>query len=159
MAASESTLQRIEIDGVDYLIGVDPGDTLVLTDNPCNGWDLRGANWEVNELEPPQILCADRSIECPSGYSSSPLPGLADDPICSENEARCVLMTTFEISDAPLRVDGKAKPPESSFQRGPTICAWTEVSTDSDTVQLFPGVGERWVLSIEDGRIVGHAPR
>jgi hypothetical protein len=103
IAASEAKLQRIEIDGLDYVLGVDPGDTLVFTDSPCNGWDLRGANWEVNKLSPPQITCAARSSDCPQEYSASPLPGLADDPVCSADETRCVLTTTFEISAASTR--------------------------------------------------------
>jgi hypothetical protein len=158
IAASKVKLQRIAIDGFHYLLGVDPGDTLVLTDNPCNGWDLRGANWEVNELSAPQIACAARSTDCPEEYSSSPLPGLAADPVCSADEKRCVLMTTYEISAESLRVDGEEMPRGSSFQRGPTVCAWTEVSTVRETVRLFPGVGERWNLSVEEGRIVGNAP-
>lgn len=154
IAASTSEMQRISIDGNHYLVSVPPGDTLVLGDNPCNGWELSAASRNVNLLEPPAIACAANSDSCPKGYAPSPLPGLASDPVCSGDERRCAKVTGF-VTGARLSVDEYELAPGAEFQRGPTVCDWAEVTSETDRVRLYPGVGERWRLTIRDGTIVG----
>jgi hypothetical protein len=152
---SATQLQRIRIDGVDYLMQIAAGESLVLADNPCNGWELTSSSTDVNGAVPPSVVCAAEGAACPALYSDSPLPGLAADPLCSADERRCALMTTITVDGEPANLDGAPLSPGHTFELEPTICTFSELTTARDRVRLFPPMGGRWLISVEGGHISG----
>jgi hypothetical protein len=164
LVASRRELQRIAIGGSPILIHIPPRGELHVAYHPCVFWELFALWLDGATVDPPDSIAVDNKRACPKGYIEGGHIVEAARQDEAQHARRCVRSARLALDTSTRRtlkfVDrDDTLAPGSTIDWAPYggICPHlTTVDTGSEKIDIAPGVGERWRLTIDtSGKLRG----
>ncbi len=173
--AHATDLQRVDVARRPILVRIPPRGELRIHYHPCANWQL-AADWlDDGTMDRERTVHALRSQPCPNGFIGGGDIHEADDARCGSAEGpcafrRCVRAARLAFEGAPgtsLAFVDDVNPDGEPLQRlrAGASTAWapyggfcpqfTEIATGRERVRIAPGVGERWILRVDDQGTLG----
>jgi hypothetical protein len=172
--ADAAELQRVLVWDRPHLVHVVPGATIVLSDNPCFGYELAGPDTDAWFVRPPKAYCARPGGTCRAGFTRPNPPRPVEDELCGATDPeirRCVEDAEVALAATP---DGAAaRSPDDAFDPTPILalasaplslaprtCGFPTIATGTEDAALVIGAGARWMLAVDGhGRLTGRVVR